>query len=89
MAMLHDVAEAITGDIAPADNVPAEEKQRRESAALATLTAKMGGFSRAGSAAIAALVHEYETRESAEAIAVKDLDRLEMVVQVTTSIPQS
>ncbi|XP_045150429.1 5'-deoxynucleotidase HDDC2 isoform X3 [Echinops telfairi] len=30
LALVHDMAECIVGDIAPADNVPKEEKHRRE-----------------------------------------------------------
>ena len=30
MALVHDMAEAIVGDIAPADNVPKDEKLRLE-----------------------------------------------------------
>lgn len=30
MALVHDLAESIVGDIAPADNVSKEEKHRRE-----------------------------------------------------------
>jgi len=89
MSVLHDIAEAITGDIAPADNVTTEEKQRREREAIAALTANLGGFSGAGSAAVNALVHDYEARESADAIAVKDLDRLEMIVQVSVKASAS
>uniref|UniRef100_A0A2K6DJ72 HD domain containing 2 n=1 Tax=Macaca nemestrina TaxID=9545 RepID=A0A2K6DJ72_MACNE len=30
LALVHDMAECIVGDIAPADNIPKEEKHRRE-----------------------------------------------------------
>lgn len=33
MALVHDVAEAIVGDISPAMNITKEEKQRREEVA--------------------------------------------------------
>ena len=60
MAVLHDMAEAITGDIvtvgAEADSVSVEEKGRLEADAMATLTAALGGFSPAGAAAVNALV---------------------------------
>ncbi|XP_023415228.1 5'-deoxynucleotidase HDDC2 isoform X1 [Loxodonta africana] len=38
LALVHDVAECIVGDIAPADNVPKEEKHRREKEAMKQLT---------------------------------------------------
>uniref|UniRef100_A0A8B9XC87 5'-deoxynucleotidase HDDC2 n=1 Tax=Bos mutus grunniens TaxID=30521 RepID=A0A8B9XC87_BOSMU len=38
LALVHDMAECIVGDIAPADNVPREEKHRREEEAMKQLT---------------------------------------------------
>ncbi|NXA57556.1 HDDC2 protein, partial [Nothocercus julius] len=38
LALVHDMAECIVGDIAPADNVPKGEKRRREEAAMQELT---------------------------------------------------
>lgn len=52
MAVLHDMAEAITGDIAPADAVAPCEKRRREAEAMATMTIALGGFSAAGAEAV-------------------------------------
>ena len=37
IALVHDLAEAIVGDIAPGDGVPAEEKHRGEAAAMEQL----------------------------------------------------
>lgn len=81
LAVLHDMAEAITGDIAPADNVSKEEKHRLEEAAMAKLVEKMAGFTQGGAQEVRGLFDEYEARSSPEAIACKDLDLLEMVVQ--------
>jgi HD domain len=39
MATVHDLAEALVGDIAPADGVPASVKMEREEAAMHTLAA--------------------------------------------------
>ena len=52
MTVLHDMVEAITGDIAPADKVTPDEKKRRETEALATMTSTLGGFSAAGAEAV-------------------------------------
>jgi putative hydrolases of HD superfamily len=52
MAVLHDMAEAITGDIAPADKVGPDEKKRREAEAMASMTNALGGFSPQGSEAV-------------------------------------
>ncbi|XP_064365012.1 5'-deoxynucleotidase HDDC2 isoform X2 [Dromaius novaehollandiae] len=38
LALVHDMAECIVGDIAPADNISKEEKHRREEAAVQQLT---------------------------------------------------
>ncbi|NXL82765.1 HDDC2 protein, partial [Leptocoma aspasia] len=38
LALVHDMAECIVGDIAPADNIPKEEKHRREETAMQQLT---------------------------------------------------
>ncbi|KAK2513372.1 Hddc2 [Columba guinea] len=38
LALVHDMAECIVGDIAPADNISKEEKHRREESAMQQLT---------------------------------------------------
>jgi hypothetical protein len=81
LAVLHDIAEAIIGDIAPTDGVAPEEKVRREAEASVAICEALGGFSTVGAQEMGALLHEYEARVSPEAIAVKDLDMLEMIVQ--------
>ena len=81
MAALHDIAEALTGDIAPADRVSKAEKARRESEAMATIGEALAGWGRGGARTLEALMEEYEARESPESVAVKDLDMLEMIVQ--------
>jgi putative hydrolases of HD superfamily len=42
MAIVHDLAEALVGDIAPSDNVPAAEKHAREAAALKEIVEDLG-----------------------------------------------
>lgn len=42
LAIVHDLAEAIVGDIAPSDNVSKEEKQEREAAALEQIVDMLG-----------------------------------------------
>eukprot|EP00550_Attheya_septentrionalis_P013032 CAMPEP_0198298928 /NCGR_PEP_ID=MMETSP1449-20131203/42700_1 /TAXON_ID=420275 /ORGANISM="Attheya septentrionalis, Strain CCMP2084" /LENGTH=313 /DNA_ID=CAMNT_0044000327 /DNA_START=321 /DNA_END=1262 /DNA_ORIENTATION=+ len=41
MAMVHDLAESIVGDIAPSDNVPKEEKQKLETDAIHKIAATL------------------------------------------------
>lgn len=79
MAIVHDIAEAIVGDITPADGIPKEEKSRREQEALKHMCEVLGGGSRAKE--IAELWMEYETNSSPEAKFVKDLDKVEMILQ--------
>ncbi|CAE5958535.1 unnamed protein product [Arabidopsis arenosa] len=66
MAIVHDIAEAIVGDITPSDGVPKEEKSRREKAALKEMCEVLGGGLRAEE--ITELWLEYENNASLEAI---------------------
>ncbi|KAL3331737.1 hypothetical protein AABB24_032378 [Solanum stoloniferum] len=79
MAIVHDIAEAIVGDITPADGVPKDEKSRRERAALEDMCKLLGGGSRAKE--ISDLWMEYEENSSLEAKVVKDFDKVEMILQ--------
>ncbi|WMV36433.1 hypothetical protein MTR67_029818 [Solanum verrucosum] len=79
MAIVHDIAEAIVGDITPADGIPKDEKSRRERAALEDMCKLLGGGSRAKE--ISDLWMEYEENSSLEAKVVKDFDKVEMILQ--------
>ncbi|KAL6888779.1 hypothetical protein ACP4OV_009805 [Aristida adscensionis] len=79
MAIVHDIAEAIVGDITPSDGVPKEEKSRREREALDHMCELLGGGSRAQE--IRELWMEYENNASLEAKVVKDFDKVEMILQ--------
>ncbi|CAK9157330.1 unnamed protein product [Ilex paraguariensis] len=79
MAIVHDIAEAIVGDITPSDCVPKEEKRRREQAALNEMCEVLGGGMRAEE--IKELWAEYENNSSMEANLVKDFDKVEMILQ--------
>ncbi|CAG7866456.1 unnamed protein product [Brassica rapa] len=79
MAIVHDIAEAIVGDITPSCGVSKEEKNRRESEALEHMCKLLGGGERAEE--IAELWREYEANASPEAKLVKDFDKLEMILQ--------
>ncbi|KAI8539258.1 hypothetical protein RHMOL_Rhmol09G0167900 [Rhododendron molle] len=79
MAIVHDIAEAIVGDITPSDGVPKEEKSRREQAALNEMCEVLGGGLRAEE--IKELWAEYENNSSVEANLVKDFDKVEMILQ--------
>ena len=75
MALVHDLAEARVGDITPFDGISADEKRRREEAAMAELSAL------AGAPDLLALWREYDAAETPEARFVKEIDKLETVLQ--------
>ncbi|GMI97566.1 hypothetical protein like AT2G23820 [Hibiscus trionum] len=79
MAIVHDIAEAIVGDITPSDGISKDEKSRREREALDHMCKLLGGGSRAKE--IAELWMEYEENSSSEAKIVKDFDKVEMILQ--------
>jgi putative hydrolase of HD superfamily len=89
MGVLHDVAESLTGDICPDDGVSQQEKARLEEKAvnkIASLLSRVKNgadidFNASSAQQLLSLLHEYEKRESKEAIAVKDLDLLDMLIQ--------
>ena len=82
IALVHDLAEAIVGDITPLDNIPKEKKSKMELDAMVEIcerilppTMQMVG------ADIMKLFLEYENKSSAEARFVKDVDKYELVLQ--------
>nr|GEU86407.1 HD domain-containing protein 2 isoform X2 [Tanacetum cinerariifolium] len=79
MAIVHDIAEAIVGDITPSDGVPKAEKSRMEKEALDNMCKLLGGGPRAEE--IHALWMEYEENSTPEAKVVKDFDKIEMILQ--------
>lgn len=78
MALLHDFGEIYAGDIMPSDPVSQAEKKELEAGAAHRVLGKLPN----GESYIA-LWHEYEQQESAEAHFVKQMDRLEMVLQAS------
>lgn len=79
IAIVHDIAEAIVGDITPSDGIPKAEKSRREQEALDRMCKLLGGGSIAKE--VGELWMEYEGNSSPEAKIVKDLDKVEMILQ--------
>ncbi|KAF5827434.1 HD domain-containing protein [Dunaliella salina] len=80
MSIVHDVAEAIVGDITPHCKISKEEKKRLEENAIIQMEQMLG----AGTAAaneVGTLWREYEAAQTPEAQWVKDLDKLEMIMQ--------
>lgn len=79
MAIVHDIAEAIVGDITPSDGIPKLEKSRMEQEAMEKICNLLGGGPRAKE--ISDLWMEYEENTSLEAKVVKDFDKVEMILQ--------
>ncbi|CAB4440540.1 unnamed protein product [Rhizophagus irregularis] len=80
MAVVHDLAEGIVGDISPAEGITKEEKHRREMEAMQHICKELLGNS-LQSQEIFSLWQEYENGETMEAKFVKDLDKFEMILQ--------
>ena len=84
MALVHDMAEALVGDITPMDNVPKVEKSRREAETMDYicdgLLGKVGGGMQAEE--IKKVWWEYENDETLEAHFVHDVDKMELLLQM-------
>ena len=79
LAITHDLAECIVGDITPFDGIPKDAKHQMELDAMNSIVGLLGNTVAAKE--IYDLWMEYETQSSNEAIFVKDLDKLEMCCQ--------
>lgn len=78
MALVHDLAESIVGDITPYCGIEREEKMRREHEAIQQISNLLPQMN---SEELLCLYHEYESQASVEAIFVKDCDRYDMIQQ--------
>ncbi|XP_037960561.1 uncharacterized protein LOC119689737 [Teleopsis dalmanni] len=77
LALVHDLAESLVGDITPFCGVSKEEKRALEFKAMADICKLIEPRGKR----IMELFEEYEQGESPESKFVKDLDRLDMVMQ--------
>lgn len=85
MALVHDMAEALVGDITPVDGVPVAEKHSRESETMDFLTGTLLGRSSGGfeqGQGIREVWQEYEDSQTLEAVFVHDVDKIELVLQM-------
>lgn len=78
LCVVHDLAEAVTGDVPATSTRQLAGKQQRERLGLEKLTA---GLDRELAQRILALWEEYEEAETGEARAVKAMDKLETIMQ--------
>ena len=83
MALVHDLAECLVGDIAPDDNVSKADKEQMEHDAMEQIALTLGQSCPNNEARqrVLDLFQEYEQRETKESRAVKDLDLLDMIIQ--------
>ncbi|XP_043480981.1 5'-deoxynucleotidase HDDC2 [Leptopilina heterotoma] len=77
MTLVHDLAECIVGDITPHDNIAPEVKHEQEDHAMEHICKLLGDKG----PEMLEIFREYEKQESAEAKYVKDLDRLDLLMQ--------
>ena len=84
MALVHDMAESLVGDITPVDGVSKAEKSRRETETMEYLcSGLLGGY--AGGAAgkgMREVWQEYEDSETLESKFVHDVDKMELLLQM-------
>lgn len=81
IAIIHDIAEALVGDITPFGGVTKQEKHRRELASIQYLSSLIEPYNKTFAKNIVELWLDYEEIRSIEARYVKDIDKLEMIQQ--------
>ncbi|KAF9921607.1 HD domain-containing protein 2 [Linnemannia zychae] len=82
MAIVHDLAESLVGDITPYDGVSVEDKHAQERNAMQYLCHDLLGWTPQAQE-ISALWAEYEDASTPEALLVKDFDKFEMILQAS------
>lgn len=85
MALVHDMAESLVGDITPVDGVSKAEKNRREAETMNYLCSGLLGNVHKGSGqaeAIREVWQEYEDSKTPESIFVHDVDKMELLLQM-------
>lgn len=84
MALIHDMAEGLVGDLTPVDGVPKVEKNRREASTMDWLAKSMLGRVHGGLAGreMRLIWQEYEDSETLESKFVHDVDKIELLLQM-------
>ncbi|KAL4807399.1 HD domain-containing protein [Aspergillus unguis] len=85
MALIHDMAESLVGDITPVDPIKKTEKARREAAVMEYIARTLLRGVPSGILAgddILAVFNEYEANETLEAQFVHDVDKMELLLQM-------
>lgn len=81
IAVIHDLAEALVGDITPFDGVDKPEKSRREFETMKYLKSIIAKYNPKAADEILELWLDYEEIRNIEARYVKDIDKFEMIQQ--------
>ncbi|KZM26469.1 ATP binding [Ascochyta rabiei] len=81
MALVHDMGEALIGDITPSDGVSKEQKFEREEMALKFLACTIRPWNSSFADLVLVLWYEYEKGESQAAELVRNVDKLECIHQ--------
>ncbi|KAI1914144.1 hypothetical protein LOZ53_002012 [Ophidiomyces ophidiicola] len=84
MALIHDMAESIVGDITPVDtSVTKAEKARREAEVMTYISKSLLGGVYGGAAGedFQSIFQEYEDNQTLEAKFVHDIDKMELLLQ--------
>lgn len=84
MALIHDMAEALVGDLTPMDEVPKVEKSRREAQTMDYICTSLLGRVHGGEngASTKEIWQEYEDSKTPESQFVHDVDKVELVLQM-------
>ena len=84
MALIHDMAESLVGDITPVDPVSKEEKSRRESETMDYICDNLLGKFNGGlnGKDVRAIWQEYEDSKTPESLFVHDIDKMELLLQM-------
>ncbi|ETN42898.1 uncharacterized protein HMPREF1541_02056 [Cyphellophora europaea CBS 101466] len=84
MALVHDMAEGLVGDLTPVDGVPKVEKNRREAETMDWVSQSLLGKVYGGAAGqdLRAVWQEYEDSETLESKFVHDVDKIELLLQM-------
>ncbi|KAJ5569581.1 HD domain-containing protein [Penicillium hispanicum] len=86
MALVHDMAESLVGDITPVDkHITKTEKARREAAVMDYITTNLLGNIPGGALSaqeIKRVFEEYEENVTLEAQFVHDIDKMELLLQM-------
>ena len=84
MALVHDMAELLVGDITPVDGVSKSEKSRRESTTMDYICHELLGNVDGGAQGreIRKVWQEYEESETFDSMFVHDVDKVELLLQM-------